>query len=161
MEPSEATHRWVAGPDAARDSAHALFSESLRRPRLWVALLVMVVSLTVLLLASGLSVGPAVVIGTGGIAAGAGLLYVRVRRRFARQVPPGLALESEFGPDFVVLRGPSTESKVSFSGIDQVRRRGDWALLRQRPSRVTSCWPIELFPADELTRLQHAVSRQN
>ncbi len=78
------------------------------------------------------------------------LLYLRARRRFARQLAPGLVLESEFGVNVVVLRGPETESRLTFSGLDRVQPSGDWVLLRQRRSRMTSCWPAALFPPTEL-----------
>jgi hypothetical protein len=67
-------------------------------------------------------------------------------------------LESEFSEDVVVLRGPETESRLTFFGIDRVQTSGDWVLLRQRRSRLTSCWPSALFPPVELAGLQDAVS---
>jgi hypothetical protein len=153
---------WVAGPDSARDGAAALLASVLRRRRLWAAALVIAGSMALVLWGSGTDSGAALTWGLAWAVVVMGtiltLSYVATRRRFARQLPAGMALESAFEADVVVLRAPHTESRVAFAGIDRARRSGDWVLLRQRRSRVISCWPAALFPADELARLQHAIS---
>jgi hypothetical protein len=158
METSGSTHRWVAGRGDARACANAVFAGALRQARLWVFLGVLVVGLALYLHATGVRLGSALLLSglwmPVAMAAFLALRYVAARRRLGRQLPPGLVLESEFGPDFVVLRGPLTESRIQFVGIEWVRRRGDWVLLRQSRSRALSCWPIALFPTAELARIQ-------
>jgi hypothetical protein len=162
METSPTTYHWVAGSDAARSGAKALFSVVLRRRRLRTAFLVFVLAWALALWGTGSNAASALLFAFVWtaliVAATLTLLYLRARRRFARQLAPGLVLESEFGVNVVVLRGPETESRLTFSGIDRVQPSGDWVLLRQRRSRMTSCWPAALFPPAELARLQEAVS---
>ena len=162
METSPTAYHWVAGSDAARSGANALFSVVLRRRRLRAAFLGFVLAWALVLWGTGSNAASALAFALVWtalvVAATLTLLYLRTRRRFARQLAPGLVLESEFGADVVVLRGPETESRLTFSGIDRVQRSGDWVLLRQRRSRLTSCWPAALFPPAELAGLQDAVS---
>ncbi len=160
MEPSRTTYRWVAGPDDARTCARALYLSSVRFPRIWVTAVAILLGITG---ASTVSAWPrSIFVGVGYAAvflvAIYAATYVGVRRRTASQLPSGLALESEFGDDFVTLRGPSVETKVRFSGLDRVRRSGDWVVLRQQRSRAISCWPVALFPDAELSRLQQGSS---
>lgn len=158
MEASGATHRWVAERGDARACANALFAGALRRRRLWVVLSVVVIGLALFLWATGMRWWGALLLSAVwmpvALLAVLGLFYVAARRRLGRQLPPGLVLESEFGSDFVLLRGPMTESRLRLVGIERVRRRGDWVLLRQSRSRALSCWPAALFPQDELARVQ-------
>jgi hypothetical protein len=163
MEPSRTTtYRWVAGRGDARAATRALFVHVLRTRGIWVVLAMAALFFAVLIVTGGESLAVAVVWGIvyAALLEGfmLGLLYLVTRRRLARQLRPGLVLESEFGPDHVVLRGPWTESRIAFAGIDQIRRTGAWVLMRQRRSRLVSCWPAALFPSEELARLETAVA---
>jgi hypothetical protein len=163
MEPSRTTYRWVAGPGDARRAARATFpAVALRLGPMWAVLAVVTLAMAMIDRAYGGDLLSACVFGLvwGGLVAVAvlGLLYVGTRRRFERQLQPGTAVESEFDQDHVVLRGPDTEARIAFTGIDRIQRSGDWVLLRQRRARLTSCWPSALFPEVELVRLRAAVA---
>jgi hypothetical protein len=159
---SSGTNHWVAGPGAARSCANALFSGTARLPRPWVVVVALLLVSTGILTGPTSPWAPALGVGyaVGFVGAAYAATYLGLRRRTARRLPAGLALESEFGTDVVALRGPSAESRLEFDAIDRVRRCGEWVLLRQGWSQQTSCWPADLFPAADLARLQVSVAAQ-
>jgi hypothetical protein len=165
MEAPGTTYRWVAGRGDARACANALFAPVLLRRRLWAVFGVSVVAWACVVWGSGAAPLVAVVFGVAWavvvLAAVLGFIYAATRRRTRRQLAPGLALESEFADDSVVLRGTWTESRVAFAGIERIRRSGDWVLLRQLPSRMLSCWPAALFPDEELARVETAIAERS
>ena len=89
-----------------------------------------------------------------------GIGHLVNRRIFRRRLREGVVLESGFDERALVLRGPWSESTLSFDGIASVRVSGSWVFLQQIGVPVLGAWPVELFPPGDLARLQHSMSRR-
>jgi hypothetical protein len=168
MDDPTMTHRWVATADSASRAAGAYAGLVARRPRLWVSMGVVGLAYGMLLALLGNHRGLADRVAWG-VVFGAvstavlmclvlALVYGRTLRQCRRQLRPGVVLESSFGPDAVHLRGPWVEARIQVAGLASVSRRGPWVFVKQRNSPVTSLWPGELFPADELARLRAGIA---
>ena len=70
------------------------------------------------------------------------------------QLPRGLELTSRFGPDYVVLEGPSSQTTLQFDGFLRLEVVRGWILLRQRHRTVQLIFPVDLFPRDDPGRLR-------
>jgi hypothetical protein len=168
MDDATTTARWSATTDSAGQAAGAYVGLVVRRRRFWVVLTLVGVGYGMLLSFLGGSQDPAdrlargVMYGAlatmGLMALFLGLVYWRTRRRCRRQLRPGVVLESSFGPDLLMLRGPWAEVRIQFAGLASVQRRGSWVFVKQRNSGITVLWPAELFPTTELARLQASIS---
>jgi hypothetical protein len=167
MELLEPTQRWVADRSAARRVSTAMLLRELRRGRLLVFTAAILLGLTVLFLAAGktdsdhnpvlaflFSLGLTAFLVGGSIA----IAQVQRRRIFRSQLPPGLELTSRFGPDYVVMTTPWSESRMEFDGFTEVEVEHGWVLLLQRHRKVRVAFPLELFPPDDLARLRMVVA---
>ena len=140
-----------------------LLLRELARHRIWLAISVIAVGLALFFLVFGQG-GTALALLLAAAMAiflvGVSVMFAHVdRRRVMRhQLPPGFELTSQFGPDFVVIRGPSSESRMLFDGIAGVETARGWVLLRQRHRRVHLIYPLALFPPDDLARLRLVVA---
>ena len=167
MDEETTTYRWVAGPGSARAAARSFTVGSLRRRAglivvLWLlggvfmwttlsdelaplARVLWALAYGTVLIACALAVGHAI---------GRHL----TRRRFAKRLTPGVELTSRFGPTAVELSGPLSRHELSYDGLVRVERVDGWVHLHQVGSPVALVWPGELFPDDELERMQHLVA---
>lgn len=163
----ETTYRWVAGPGSARAAARSFAIGSLRRrPGLIIALwllagVLMWTSLSddLLPLARVLwALAYGAVLIACALAIGHAIGRHLTRRRFATRLTPGAELTSRFGPTAVELSGPLSRHELSYDGLVCVERVDGWVHIRQLGSPVTLVWPGELFPDDELERMQRLVA---
>ena len=163
------SYRWVANRSSAREAAKAFHRATLRRPRWWVRLVLIELVLAFLLGDSidrdhsagmrallGLleAIVPTIVIALVIL----GLTHLATIRRLRGRLTPGVALESSFGSDHVELRGPRSETKLCFDGLETINRDGDWVQLAVRGSPFLSIWPGALFPPDEFDRVQRRLA---
>jgi len=65
-------------------------------------------------------------------------------------------LESGFGVNAMVLRGPLSESRIDYAAVRSLTRHGEFVFLRQRGVPVVSVFPRELFPDDAIARINAA-----
>lgn len=162
------TERWVATRDSAKQAADAFLMLTLRRRRCWVFFVAVEL---VLALRFALSFderyGPATRLFWGPVYALVPTLVIAVltlgighllnRRYFRGRLREGVVLESGIGERALVLRGPWSESTLSFDGIASVRSSGNWVFLQQIGVPLLGAWPAELFPPADLARLEHSV----
>ncbi len=162
-DPGTETNRWVADRGAAGRAATALLVQELRRGRLTFFFVVTTVGLTVLLMTAGrtssdhnlvLAFLSSLALTTFLFGSAIGIAHLQRRRVMKDQLPPGLERTSRFGPDFVVLEGPSTRTTLQFDGFVRLEVVRGWVLLRQRDRNVQLIVPVELFPRDDLGRLR-------
>src|SRR5262245_60483768 len=156
------TCRWVADATSARSAAHALLGPVLARPRTWVFAGLLELALGVLIADSvgGLGVGLLVALVPTALVIGGmlGSSYLRTRRTFRARFPVGTAVESEFGRDAVVVRGPHGESTLAYADFTALHVADGWVLLRREGSQTVDVLPQALFPDDQLTRIRRAVA---
>ena len=162
------TERWVATRDSAKQAARAFLLLTLRRRRFW-AFVVAVELVLALLLALSFDerYGPVTRLFWGPVYALVPTLVIAVlalgfghlmnRRHFRRRLREGVVLESGIGERAIVLRGPWSESSLSFDGIASVRSSGNWVFLQQIGVPLLGAWPAELFPPADLARMEHSV----
>ena len=162
------TERWVATRESAKDAADAFLWLALRRRRFWVLLAAIELVLALLLVllfderyspatrvfwAPVYALVPTLVVAVLTLGVG----HVLNRRTFRRRLREGVVLESGIGERALVLRGPWSESTLSFDGIASVRSSGQWVFLQQIGVPLVGIWPAELFPPADLARLEHSV----
>jgi hypothetical protein len=162
-EPETPIQHWVADRRSARSAAQALLMRELARFRVWLSATAIAAALAVVFLVfgqGGRALALTLAAGLSAFLVGVSVVFAHVdRRRVLRhQLPPGLELTSQFGPDSVTIRGPWSESRISFDGFAQVETVGRWVLLLQRHRKVRVIYPVELFPDDDLARLRLVVA---
>jgi hypothetical protein len=161
------TERFVADPGTARRLASAFAAERLRNRRIWILFgLVLLVMAAILLLGMdpdfrlGARVAWALIVAivptTLLIAAFAALAYVLTLRGARVRLFDGAVLESGFGVNAMVLRGPLSESRIDYAAVRSLTRHGEFVFLRQRGVPVVSVFPRELFPDDAIARINAA-----
>jgi hypothetical protein len=162
-DPGTETNRWVADRGAAGRAATALQVQELRRGRLLFLFALTTVGLTLLLMTAGrtssdhnvvLAFLSSFALTSFLFGSAIGIAHLQRRRVMKDQLVPGLELTSRFGPDYVVLEGPSSQTTLQFDGFVRLEVVRGWVLLRQRHRRVQSMFPVELFPCDDLGRLR-------
>jgi hypothetical protein len=163
-------HRWVATGDSARRAA-AEFPKVLVRQRWWWGLVALVqvayAGLFVLALddqdslayralwAVVFALVPTILI----VMLVLGLSCVVNRRRFRQRMREGVVLEASIGERALNLRSPWAEHVLSFDGLSKVVSSGDWVFVKQKGVPLWGVWPAELFPPDDLARLQRSIAR--
>ena len=163
------TTRWVATRDSAKQAAGAFLMPTLRRRGFWAFLVAIELVLALLLAlsfderygsATRLLWGPVYALVPTLVMAVLilGICHLLNRRFFRRRLREGVVLESGIGERALVLRGPWSESTLSFDGIASVSSRGNWVFLQQIGIPLVGVWPAELFPPADLARLQHSVA---
>jgi hypothetical protein len=90
------------------------------------------------------------------VVAGAVLVYVVGQRNVGRRLVEGSILESGFGEDALVIKSPWSESRIRYSGITSVERRGDFVFLRQVGMPVVNVFPAPVFPDEAIARIRAA-----
>lgn len=164
------THRWVASPTSAAEAARSFARGNLRRRRgVFVALWLLAGVLMWASLEDGL--GPLArvlwALAYAGVlvacALTIGVLVGRwlTRRRFGARLAPGTELTSRFSPSTVELRGPLARHELSYDGLVHVERVGGWVHIRQVGSPVSLVWPGELFPDEEIERMQAVIAARS
>ena len=88
-------------------------------------------------------------------------LFVTIRRRFARAIPPGTRFALGIGETSIALQGPLANSEVRYSAYKSARRQGEFVVLRMRQSSNYSFLPAQLLPGDTLDRLSAGITRAN
>lgn len=78
--------------------------------------------------------------------------YHSTRYRF----PPGAVLESGFGDDGFVLRGPTGESYAPYTHMKGAIARGDFVFFSLGSIAGTAVFPRALFPDHEVARINAA-----
>ena len=166
------THRWVAAPDSANQAARAYLRLVLGSRRWWVFVAVVEALFAVLFastfdarygVASRLVWGPvfALVPTLVICAVGLGVAHVLNRRRFGQRLGAGVVLESAIDQHHLVLRGPWATSTISVDGIESLLPSGNWVVLQLIGSPIQAMWPAELFPPEELHRLQGLIAARH
>jgi disulfide bond formation protein DsbB len=167
MDDLGATNRWTADRSSARGAATALLVQELRRGRILVLGGVLTVGLMLALLAAGqteqdhdplLAFLFSVALIGALVGCAIGISHWQRLRVMHTQLPPGLELEAQFGPDFLVVRRQWSESTLAFDGFCDVRVVHGWVLLRNRQTRVQAMLPQELFPPHDLARLRVVIA---
>ena len=164
------TERFVADAGTARRLARAFVSERLRLRRIWILFgLVLLVMAAILILGMdpdfrlGVRVAWALIFATVPttllIAGFAALAYALTLRGARVRLFDGAVLESGFGANAMVLRGPLSESRIDYAAVTSATRHGDFVFLRQRGIPVVSVFPRELFPDDAIARINAAAPR--
>ena len=162
-DPGSETNRWVADRSAAGRAATALLVQELRRGRVVLAFAATTLGLTLLLMTAGrtssdhnvvLAFLSSFALTAFLFGSAIGIAHLQRRRGLRAQLVPGLELTSRFGPDFVVLGAPSSETTMQFDGFVRLEVVRGWVLLRQRHRKVQVMFPVELFPRDDLGRLR-------
>ncbi|WP_151082449.1 hypothetical protein [Nocardioides cynanchi] len=167
MDDLGATNRWTADRSSARSAATALLVQELRRGRILVLGGVLTVGLMLALLTAGrtdedhdplLALLFSVALIGALVLCAVGFAHWQRLRVMHRQLPCGLEFESQFGPDFVVVRRQWSESTLAFDGFSDVHVVHGWVLLRNRQTRVQAMLPQELFPPHDLARLRVVIA---
>lgn len=78
--------------------------------------------------------------------------YHSTRHRFF----PGAVLESGFGPESFVLRGPAGETWLPHAELRRVRVRGDFVYVSTDGIGGQAIFPRELFPDHQVERINAA-----
>ena len=166
------THRWVAAPDSASQAARAFLRLVLRSRRWWGFLGGVEIVFAVLFAstfddrygaASRLVWGPVYALVPTLVVSGLALgpSHLLNRRQFRQRLGAGVVLESAIDQHHLVLRGPWATSTISFDGIASLRSSGSWVFLQLVGSPVQGVWPAELFPPEELHRLQGLIAARH
>jgi ABC-type sugar transport system permease subunit len=165
------THRWVGTRDSARQAAGEFVRVLARRPWWWGLVVVLQLGYSVLF---GLAIDErwglwarvlwgtvyALVLTICLVVLILGVSYFVNRRRFQQRLHEGVVLEASLGEQSVTLRSPWAEHTLSFDGLSRVMTSGDWVFLKQKAVPIWAIWPAELFPPDDLARLQRGIALQ-
>jgi ABC-type sugar transport system permease subunit len=165
------TQRWVGTRDSARQAAGEFVRVLVRRPWWWGLVAVLQLGYAVLFALaiderSGLwdrvlwGTVYALVLTMCVVVLILGASYFVNRRRFQQRLREGVLLEASLGEQSVTLRSPWAEHTLSFDGLSRVTTSGDWVFLKQKGAPTWAIWPAELFPPDDLARLQRSVAGQ-
>jgi hypothetical protein len=163
------TQRWVATGDSASQATGAFLKLLVRRPWWWGIVAVIEVGYAALI---GLTIEDAysplertlwgavfaLVPTICVVVLVLGLSYLVNRRRFRERIHEGVVLESSIGQRSLKLRSPWAEHVLLFDGLSNVLSRGDWVFLKQKGVPIWGVWPAELFPPDDLARLQRSIA---
>jgi hypothetical protein len=159
------THRFVAGPDTRRQMARAFVDHVQRMRRMRVIYLLCLSAFTVIMwtgLDDGLAPGarlswsvayalvPTLLAALLFAAAG----YVSTLRGARMRLFPGAVIESGFGEDELVLRGPVSETRLSYRAVRSLVSRGEFVFLQQHGLAVVSIFPRALFPDEAIARIR-------
>jgi hypothetical protein len=167
MDDPGATNRWVADRGSARSAATALLVQELRQGRILVLGGVLTVGLLVLILTAGRTeedhdplFATLVSLGLVGclVACAVGFSHWQRLRVLRAQLPSGLEMTSQFGPDYLVLRRQWSESTLQFDGFSELSVVHGWVLLRRRRVKVQVMLPHELVPSPDLARLRLVIA---
>lgn len=157
------TERYVVPPDGRRRLAWASVRFTLltaRGQRLFYGAIV-VFALVFQTLEGWSPLGPAVLEALAFVAVGLLLTVIwtctvgfsqtwhSTRYRF----PGGATLESGFGPDSFVLRGPTGDVRVPYAGLRTVTAHGDFVYVSTDGLGGQAIFPRELFPDEEIERI--------
>jgi hypothetical protein len=172
VDDTETTRRWVATPDSARRAAAEFLKLLVRRPWWW-GLLGMVEVLYAMLLALSFpsDMGPVSRVVWGALLALVptlclglvllGISYAMNRRRFRERLYADVVLEAGVAERSLVLRSPWAEHVISFDGLAQVVRSGDWVFLKQKGVPLWGIWPAALFLPEDLARVQRSIAARS
>jgi hypothetical protein len=158
------TERFVVRADTAPTIARAFVADRLRARRLWLAFGIVEVLMAAVLVAGfdpelglGLRIFWALAYALVPTSALLGLMLLSMRvtteRNIRKRLPAGAVMESGFGADAFVVRGPLSESRITYASITSVTRRGGVVFLRQVGVPLLNAFPGELFPEAEIDRL--------
>jgi|SRR6476661_8216636 hypothetical protein len=160
-------HRWVADRSSARHAATALLIQELRRGRILALGLLLLVGMIVLLMTTGRTeedhdplLASLFSLGLVGflVLCAVGFAHWQRFRVMRVQLPPGLEMTSQFGPDYLVLRRQWAESTLQFDGFSDLWVVHGWVLLRRRQVTTQVMLPCELLPSDDLARLRLVIA---
>jgi hypothetical protein len=92
------------------------------------------------------------------VACAVGFAHLQRLKVMRGQLPPGLEMTTQFGPDFMVLRRPWSEATLHFDGYAGLEILHGWVFLRRRDSKTAVMVPEQLFPAHDLARLRLVIA---
>ncbi len=161
----DVTRRWVAQAHSARGATVALFRYGLTRRLLWVtlaatwlvlaALLAVTFDETYGLVSRALGAVVYATLTTAAVLVVVVVLSALANWRMMRQrLVPGTTWEVTATDESMDMCGPlAVRVCLPYQGIATVRLVGDWVLMRQQGSPMTSVWPRELIPDEALARM--------
>lgn len=165
------THRFVAGPDTRRQMARAFVGHAQRMRSTVVVYLSCLTAFSVLML-TGMGAGFSLptrlfwsvvyaLVPTLAVAALISTVgYVRTLRGARIRLFPGAVIESGFGEDELVLRGPVSETRLNYRAVKSLVSRGEFVFLQQHGLAVVSIFPRALFPDEAVARIRaHSATR--
>ncbi len=157
------TERYVVPADGRRRIAWASVRFTVVHSRAQRAFYVSIVAFAVVFqsLEGWEPLGRAVVraLGLVAVAAAASVLYpatvgfAQTYQSTRHRHYPGAVLESGFGDDTVVLRGPTGESRLSRAALRRMRVVGDFVVVGPRGIAGHVILPRALFPPHQVARL--------
>jgi amino acid transporter len=168
-EPIAFTERYVVGAGMARSMARSFVADRFRRGRrLWIFVGVFYVLMTIVMVNGfdpDLGLGSrvfwavvyAIVPTTMFVALLVVLTYTTTVRNTRKRLAEGSVVESGFGTDALVVRGPLSEGRISYASITAVTQHGDFVFLRQVGVPLVNCFPRELFPDAAIERIKAAM----
>jgi hypothetical protein len=86
------------------------------------------------------------------------LTISRMRRRFARNLPPGSTIALSLDDDAISLKFPLGSGDTRYAAFQSVLVAGGFVFLRHRASKFYSCLPGELFTPDALNFLRDKIA---
>lgn len=160
------TNRFVANAGTRREIARAFVGHAQRMRGTWLFYLLVLVLFAVISVSGmdtrfGLRTRVAwsilyAIVPTAVVAALIATIgYLRTYRGSRLRLFEGAALESGFGENEMILRGPLAEVRLSYQGIRSITARRNFVFMRQHGSPLVSVYPRELFPDEALERILH------